>query len=80
METCSCGTPRKMFWIWRDDGGTLHASGFAPSTGLVRSVLAATTRDALLPISGGIPKHDVTDAEIPAVIWPGRCAELSATA
>ncbi|HEX8919683.1 MAG TPA: hypothetical protein VF898_14360 [Chloroflexota bacterium] len=69
-----------MYWIWRDGAGALHASGFAPSSGFVRSVIAVTARDALIPISGGTPKHDVTDAAAPAVVWSGRCAELSATA
>jgi hypothetical protein len=75
LEQCTCGVARKQFWLWRDGNGGLHASHFPPSSGLERSVIAATARDALLPLLGtGVPRHGVHDAEDPSVHWPGRCA------
>lgn len=72
---CSCGVTLRQFWIWRDGNGTLHASQFPPSVGSERSVLAATARDALVPMArGGVPRHRVTDVDDPASIWDGRCA------
>lgn len=79
MEKCACGMVRRQFWIWEDVGGGSHASRFAPSAGVVRSVVAATSRDALLSATGGAPRHDVADTENQAESWPGRCspAELA---
>lgn len=74
MNDCTCGAPRKQFWLWRDGNGTLHASHFRPTNGLVRSVLAVTARDALLPLlNSGHPRHRVTDADDPGADWLGRC-------
>jgi hypothetical protein len=79
VESCQCGAPRKKFWLWRDANGVLHASAFAPTTGTVGAVIAATARDALLPLTNGaMPKHVVQDADNPDVVWAGRCA-VSAT-
>jgi hypothetical protein len=37
-------------------------------------VIAATARDALLPLAERrAPKHQVHDADNPAVGWDGRC-------
>jgi hypothetical protein len=74
VEDCTCGIERKQYWLWRDSKGDLHASHFPPSAGLERSVVAATARDALLPIQGnGMPRHSVSDLTDPAVQWQGRC-------
>ena len=74
VESCECGVARRKFWIWRDGNDVLHASAFAPTSGGVRAVMAATARDALLPVSeGGIPKHQVQDVDDPSQIWEGRC-------
>jgi hypothetical protein len=79
VDTCTCGAGRKRFWLWQDGNGGLHASHFPPSSGLVRSVVAATARDALLPLLGnGTPRHYVNDADDPGVQWLGRCAEAEA--
>jgi hypothetical protein len=75
VSPCACGAERRKFWLWRDGDGVLHASGFAPTSGGIRAVFAATARDALLPLQdGGVPKHAVTDAEDPSASWDGRCA------
>lgn len=74
MERCSCGVDRKQFWLWNDVNGVVHASHFPPSSGLVRSLIASTARDALLPLGGGVPRHRVSDADDPRVQWDGRCA------
>jgi hypothetical protein len=77
-DSCLCGVERKRFWIWRDDNGVMHASHFAPTNGAVRSVVAATARDALLPLrDGAVPKHMVTDAEDSTISWDGRCASVT---
>ena len=74
MEDCACGVSRRKFWIWRDSNDILHASAFAPTAGAVRAVIAATARDALLPVNDGrAPKHQVNDADDPSVMWEGRC-------
>lgn len=74
MNECACGTARRKFWVWRDGNGVLHASAFQPSTGAVQAVIAATARDALLPLAERrAPKHQVHDADNPAVGWDGRC-------
>ena len=82
MENCDCGVARRRFWIWRDDTGTLHASSFEPTSGTVRALIAATARDALLPITGNRPpKHRVEDADDPSQSWEGRCqSSLAAVA
>jgi hypothetical protein len=55
----------------------LHASSFRPSSGSVQAVIAATARDALLPIAEHrAPKHQVHDADNPAVGWDGRCSTV----
>lgn len=74
MEDCSCGARRRLFWVWEDANGVLHASGFNPSSGKVRAMVAATARDALLPVTGERPpKHQVHDADDPSQMWDGRC-------
>ena len=74
MNECACGAPRRVFWIWRDSNDVLHASSFKPTTGIVRAVIAATARDALLPVvEQRAPKHQVHDAEDNKVGWEGRC-------
>ena len=79
MTSCSCGVERKTFWLWRDNDGVLHASGFRPSQGTVRAVLAATARDALLPMQdGAVPKHTVTDVDDSTIFWDGRCSKVAA--
>jgi hypothetical protein len=66
---------RKMFWLWRDTGGGLHASSYRPTNGTIRAVIAATARDALLPLTDGrSPKHSVRDADDPSQSWEGRCS------
>jgi len=82
MDNCACGANRRKFWIWRDGNDTLHASAFAPTSGAVRAVIAATARDALLPVTDGrAPKHQVQDLDDPSQIWEGRCqASLAAVA
>jgi hypothetical protein len=82
LETCRCGYTLREFWVWRDTNDVLHASSFSPSVGAVRSVWAATSRDALLPYSHDprLPKHDVHEGEVGAQMWDGRCsAPLAAT-
>lgn len=76
METCRCGVPLRQFWVWKDTNDVLHASSFPPSQGSIRSLYAATTRDALLPIvfDPRMPKHDVHDANNPGQVWEGRCS------
>lgn len=74
VEQCACGAELKQFWLWRDGNGRLHASHFLPSVGLERAVMAASARDALLPISGGAPRHVVADVNDPALAWQGLCA------
>lgn len=65
--------------MWRDTGGGLHASSYRPTNGTVRAVLAATARDALLPIvDGHTPKHGVWDADDMTTTWEGRCTAVSA--
>jgi hypothetical protein len=72
---CACGVELKQFWIWQDANGIRHASHFEPTTGLERSVLAATSRDALLPITAGAtPRHQVADADDLERVWPSRCS------
>jgi hypothetical protein len=79
MENCDCGAKRRQFWLWRDSGGQIHASGFAPGLGVVGTVWASTARDALVPLLGnGRPRHTVTDGENPGRMWPGRCAAVVA--
>ena len=74
METCACGVRRRIFWLWRDQAGNLHASAFAPSSGTEQVVYAATVRDALLAVTGSrMPKHTVTDADNPEKSGEGRC-------
>lgn len=81
MDSCVCGVPRKKFWLWRDDNGVIHASAFAPTAGAIGAVIAATARDALVPITNGaMPKHGVQDAEDPALVWAGRCSAASSSA
>jgi hypothetical protein len=81
VEDCACGAPRRKFWIWRDGNDVLHASAFAPTTGGVRAVIAATARDALLAVTGnGTPKHQVHDADAPSQVWEGRCQASMAAA
>lgn len=82
MNECACGAPRRKFWVWRDANDVLHASHFQPSSGVVQAVLAATARDALLPIAERrAPKHQVHDADNPTSGWEGRCSTaLSAAA
>lgn len=81
MSECACGAARRTFWIWRDANDSLHASGFKPSSGIVRSVVAATARDALLPVvEQRAPKHQVHDADDRAVGWEGRCSTALAPA
>jgi len=78
LDTCLCGTAWKQFWLWRDSTGALHASSFPPSNGIERTVLAATVRDALLPLTdGGTPKHAVRDASDPNILWEGRCRKVA---
>lgn len=81
---CTCGAQLRQFWIWRDANGSLHASHFRPTTGLERSVMASTARDALLPMSAaGTPRHDVVDESGVGIAWHGRCsatARLAASA
>jgi hypothetical protein len=76
VETCRCGFPLREFWLWRDSHEVLHASSFSPSSGAVRSVSAATSRDALLPFSldPRLPKHDVRDSQDGFQQWEGRCS------
>jgi hypothetical protein len=81
VDDCACGASRRKFWIWRDGNDVLHASAFAPTSGAVRAVTAATARDALLPvIEGRAPKHQVNDAEDPSLVWEGRCQAGTAAA
>lgn len=76
LDNCNCGTGRRQFWLWVDSNGTPHASRFQPTMGTVRSVVAATARDALLTMTGGIaPKHTVYDVDDPNLQWVGRCQE-----
>ena len=80
MDECECGVARRRYWLWRDGNGTLHASGFPPSNGADRSVIAASVRDALLPMNGGgVPKHVVSDVDDPSHVWDGRCSAVPAT-
>lgn len=75
MNECACGATRRKFWVWRDANGVLHASGFQPSTGVVQAVIAATARDALLPVAERrAPKHQVHDADDRTKGWEGRCS------
>ncbi|MGI8968453.1 MAG: hypothetical protein ACR2GA_05040 [Chloroflexota bacterium] len=75
MNECSCGAPRRQFWIWEDVNGVLHASSFRPSAGVTDSVIAATARDALLPVvEKRAPKHQVHDAAHHSKGWEGRCS------
>jgi hypothetical protein len=78
LEKCICGVDRRQFWLWSDTQGGIHASSFRPTSGAIRSVIAATARDALLPLSpvspGRLPKHRVEDAENPSLTWEGRCS------
>lgn len=72
---CACGVELSQFWIWQDANGRRHASHFQPTAGLERSVLAATTRDALLPVAeGAAPRHQVMDVDNRGMVWPGRCS------
>ena len=81
METCPCGVERRQFWLWADTNGGVHASRFVPTSGHIRTVYAATSRDALLSgLQGRPPRHRVTDAEDPSKIWSGRCEEVNAVA
>ncbi|HLJ66050.1 MAG TPA: hypothetical protein VKX16_01660 [Chloroflexota bacterium] len=81
METCECGAARRKFWIWRDSNNVLHASSFEPTSGTVKTVIAATARDALLPMtSTRPPKHRVEDADDPSQVWEGRCESTIAVA
>jgi len=77
MENCSCGSTRRMFGVWRDGNEVLHASSFKPTAGEVRAVIASTARDALLPLDGRMPKHDVQDVENPSIRWQGRCSQTA---
>jgi hypothetical protein len=75
VNECACGASRRKFWIWRDDKNVLHASSFQPSTSAVQAVIAATARDALLPIGERrAPKHQVHDADNLTSGWEGRCS------
>lgn len=75
VNECACGAARRKFWIWEDSNGVLHASSFQPSASSVRAMIAATARDALLPIGEKrAPKHQVHDAEDMTVGWEGRCS------
>jgi len=75
LDTCACGTALRHFWVWRDSNQVLHASSFSPSSGALHEMIAATARDALLPMTGGrAPKHDVRMASDPDRCWPGRCS------
>lgn len=79
MSNCECGIDRRQFWLWRDSNGELHASRFAPTNGAVRSVYAATARDALWAASNGRqPKHDVQDVDDERQNWQGSCGAASA--
>jgi hypothetical protein len=80
VENCSCGAARRIFWVWRDGNDVLHASSFKPTAGAVRAVIASTARDALLPLDGRVPKHDVQDADDPTMKWEGRCSQTIAQA
>jgi hypothetical protein len=81
VDECSCGAPRRRFWVWRDANQELHASSFKPTSGAVQCIIAATARDALLPIvESRVPKHDVQDADDPSILWEGRCAALNEAA
>jgi hypothetical protein len=72
---CTCGVELKQYWIWRDENGALHASHFPPTSGLERSVLAATAREALIPFtSASSPRHQVVDANDLSIGWGSRCA------
>jgi hypothetical protein len=75
LETCRCGIPLREFWLWEDGNGILHASSFTPSRPAVRSVRAATSRDATVPFGFDprLPKHDVRDTADPSQQWEGRC-------
>lgn len=75
MNECACGAARRQFWVWSDSNGTLHASSFQPTSGVMHSVIAATAIDALLPeTERRAPKHQVHDAENPKEGWEGRCS------
>jgi hypothetical protein len=74
LQTCTCGAELRTFWLWQDAEGGLHASGYRPTAGTVRTVLAATARDALLPVDGRMPKHGVWDVDNPNASWEGRCS------
>ena len=75
MNECACGASRRKFWVWRDSNEVLHASGFEPSSGIVQTVIAATARDALLPVAERrAPKHQVHDADDRTKGWEGRCS------
>jgi hypothetical protein len=79
MSSCTCGSDRRQFWLWRDSNGELHASRFAPTNGAVRSVYATTARDALWAASNGRqPKHNVHDVEDEGNYWEGRCGAATA--
>lgn len=81
MNECACGVQRRKFWVWRDSSGVLHASSFKPTSGAVQSVIAATGRDALLPIAEHrAPKHQVHDGDNPVVGWEGRCSTVLSAA
>lgn len=74
MDVCPCGEKRRQFWLWQDKAGGMHASRFPPGTGAVRSVWAATARDALLVATQvAPPKHVVQDHDDAAQVWPGKC-------
>lgn len=78
MENCPCGEERKQYWLWSDTNGGTHASRFVPTSSIIRSVLAVTSRDALLSATDGrTSRHRVTDADDPNVWWEGRCSEMS---
>lgn len=82
MNQCACGMSRRKFWVWADAKGVMHASSFEPTSGTTRVMIAATARDALLPlVEKRAPKHQVHDADDMKVGWEGRCqATLTAAA